>query len=229
MPTVLVAGASRGIGLEFVRQYASDGWRVVAGCRRPDEASELQALTSEGRIEVHALDVASDSSVATFKEAVGDELLDLLICSAGAPGGGRQALGDIDFAEMARTLEVNMTGPLRVVQAFTPNLSKAPGAKLIAITSGMGSIQNTTSTEMMIYRISKAGLNEAWRCVAIELQPKGITATVIHPGWVATAMGGENAPVSPKQSVNGMRDVIAGLRPDDTGTFRTFDGGTLPW
>ncbi|MBE7217527.1 MAG: SDR family oxidoreductase [Caulobacteraceae bacterium] len=228
MPTVLIAGANRGIGLEFARQYAADGWRVIAGCRRPDEAAELQALAKDGKVEVHAIDTASDTEVASFKGAVGDTPLDLVIANAGVYGGDHQKLGDLDFEGMARTLEVNTLGPLRVAEAFAGNVEAAKG-KLVAITSQMGSIEDNGSGGFIAYRASKAGLNAAWKSVALALKEKGVTAVVMHPGWVATDMGGKQAPTSPEQSVSGMREVIAGLGPDDAGTFRAFDGRTLPW
>ena len=227
MPTVLVVGANRGIGLEFVRQYAADGWRVVAGCRRPDEASDLQALAQDGEVEVHAVDTTAAAQVGSFKSAVGDRPLDLVIANAGVYGGDHQGVGDVDFDAMARTLAVNTLGPVRIAEAFSANLSR--GGKLVAITSQMGSIEDNGSGGFIAYRASKAGLNAAWKSIALALAPKGVTAMVLHPGWVSTDMGGAKAPTTPEQSVSGMREVIAALTPDDAGTFRAFDGRTLPW
>jgi NAD(P)-dependent dehydrogenase (short-subunit alcohol dehydrogenase family) len=229
MPTVLIAGASRGIGLEFARQYAADGWRVVAACREPDRASDLRSLTENADVVIHQVDVTSDQSVEDFRERIGGEAVDVLIITAGVPGGNNQVFGNIDFQDLGITLEVNVAGPIRIAQAFASNLSVADNSKLIAITSQMGSIQQTISTEMMLYRISKAALNEAWKCLSIDLKPRNVMVMVIHPGWVATDMGGKDAPVSPSESVRGMRKVIAGLSPADTGTFRTFEGATVPW
>ena len=227
MPTVLVAGANRGIGLEFVRQYAADGWEVVAGCRRPDEASELTALADGGRVTVHAVDVADATEVASFKAAVGERPLDLVIANAGVYGGGEQAFGEVDFDEMSHTLAVNTVGPVRVAEAFADRLAR--GGRLVAITSQMGSIADNASGGHIAYRASKAGLNAAWRSVALALAPKGVTAVVMHPGWVATDMGGGSAPTTPEQSVSGMRKVIDGLSAADAGTFRSFDGKVIPW
>ena len=227
MPTVLIAGANRGIGLEFARQYAADGWTVIAGCRRPDEANDLKGL--DGDVQVHAVDTTDATEVGSFKGAVGDRPLDLVIANAGVYGGDHQQAGDIDFDAMAHTLAVNTVGPLRVAEAFTANLKSAKGAKLVAITSQMGSIDDNGSGGFIAYRASKAGLNAAWKSVALALAPDGVTAIVMHPGWVQTDMGGEKAPTTPEQSVTGMREVIAGLGVDDAGTFRAFDGRTLPW
>ena len=227
MPTVLVAGANRGIGLEFVRQYAADGWEVIAGCRRPDEAGDLCALAEGGRVQVHAVDTAQDAEVASFKSAVGDRRLDVMIANAGVYGGGEQAFGEVDFDAMAHTLAVNTLGPVRIAEAFASNLAK--GAKLVAITSQMGSISDNGSGGHIAYRASKAGLNAAWKSVALALAPEGAIAVVMHPGWVATDMGGSGAPTTPEQSVSGMRKVIDGLTLEDAGSFRAFDGRTLPW
>ena len=225
MPTVLITGANRGLGLEFARQYAADGWTVVAGCRRPDEAAELKATGAE----VHAVDVADATEVGSFKGAVGDRSLDLVIANAGVYGGGEQMrLGDLDYEEWARTLQVNLFGPVRIAEAFAANLKAAKG-KLVAVTSQMGSIADNGSGGFLAYRSSKAGLNAAWKSISLELKPQGVVAVVMHPGWVATDMGGPSAPTTPEQSVTGMRKVIAGLDPDDAGTFHAFDGRTIPW
>ena len=225
MPTVLITGANRGIGLEFARQYAADGWAVVAGCRRPDEATELRAIAG---VEVHAVDVAEPTEVDSFASAVGDRPLDLVIANAGVYGGDGQTLGDIDYEAFDRTLRVNLFGPLRIAEAFRANLETARG-KLVAITSQMGSVDDNKMGGFIAYRASKAGLNAAWKSVALALSPKGVIAMVMHPGWVATDMGGRQAPTTPEQSVSGMRGIIAALGPDDAGTFRAFDGRILPW
>ena len=225
MPTVLVTGANRGLGLEFARQYRAEGWDVVAGCRKPDEAVDLKATGAQ----VHAVDVADQGSIDAFKAAVGDRPLDVVIANAGVYGGDRQSkLVDIDWDAWLRTLNVNTLGPVRIAAAFADNL-EAAGGKLVAITSQLGSVAENASGGLFAYRSSKSGLNGAFRSAALELKPAGVTAIVIHPGWVQTDMGGKSAPTTPEQSITGMRQVIASLTPDDAGTFRAFDGRTLPW
>lgn len=230
MPTLLITGANRGLGLEFVRQYAADGWEVVAACRRPDDAAELKALSEAagGRVQVQAVDVADAASVAALKAAVGGRPLDLVIAGAGVYGGDRQDMGNLDYDLWMEVLRVNTLGPVRVAEAFADNLAAAPGAKLVAVTSLMGSIADS-SGGAIIYRSSKAALNMAFKSVAISLKPRGITAMVMHPGWVRTDMGGGNAPTTPEQSIRGMRQVIDALTPQDAGTFRDFTGKTLAW
>ena len=225
MPTLLITGANRGLGLEFARQYAAEGWTVIAGCRRPDEAADLRALQG---VEVHAVDVAEATEVASFRAAVGERPLDLVIANAGVYGGDAQGkLADIDFAAWANTLAVNTLGPLRIAAAFADNLAAAKG-KLVGLTSQLGSIAES-SGGLYAYRSSKAGLNAAFRSAAIELKPRGVTAMVMHPGWVQTDMGGSAAPVTPEASIRGMRAVIAALSLEDAGTFRAFDGRVIPW
>lgn len=225
MPTVLITGANRGLGLEFARQYAADGWTVIAGCRRPDEASELRATGAE----LHGVDVADDAEVGSFKAAVGERPLDLVIANAGVYGGEHQSrLSDIDFDSWLEVLNVNTLGPVRVAAAFADNLKAAKG-RIVAITSQMGSIADNTSGGFLAYRSSKSGLNGAWTSVALELKQSGVTAVMMHPGWVQTDMGGRNAPTTVEESISGMRRVIDGLSVADAGAFRTFNGKTLPW
>jgi len=227
--TILVVGASRGIGYELVRQYAVQGHHVIAGCRTPQSAESLQALTDSLDIEVHQLDVGSDDSVVHFASEIGNRTIDIAIVAAGVAGGERQSFGKFDFGDLSDTLNVNTSGPLRVAQVLAPNLSKSRQGKLVALSSEMGSISETRSTEMMGYRISKAALNEAWKCVSIEMAKVGVIAMVVHPGWVMTDMVGKEAPLSPQQSVEGIRRVIDSLTQNDSGSFRSFDGQLLSW
>ncbi len=228
MPTLLISGANRGLGLEFVRQYAADGWDVIAGVRRPDEASELRALADGDQVEVHALDVAEPNTLDSFKGAVGERPLDLVIANAGVYGGhGQSRLAELDFDAWLETLRINTLGPVRLAAAFAENLKAAKG-KLIAITSQMGSIAQSGGG-FYAYRSSKAALNMAFKSVALELKDSDVVAAVLHPGWVQTDMGGKNAPVTPRDSIAGMRKVIAGLTLEDAGSFHAFDGEALPW
>ena len=229
MTTVLIAGANRGLGLEFVRQYAADGASVIAGCRDPDAAADLQALAKEhgGKVTIHALDVADDASVQAFKSAVGDTPLEIFVANAGVYGGQQQSFGDIDFDGWLKTLAVNTLGPVRLAQAFAENVTAAKG-KLIAITSLMGSIADS-SGGYFAYRSSKAALNSAFKGVAMQLKDKDVITAVLHPGWVQTDMGGKSAPLTPEQSVSGMRRVIAGLTTADIGSFHDYAGKALPW
>lgn len=231
MPTVLVAGANRGLGLEFVRQYAADGARVIAGARDPARADELKAIAdaSGGGVSVHRLDVADDASVAAFKAEAGDQPIDILLAVAGVMGGDRQhKLGDIDFAEWLRTLSVNTLGPARLADAFVENLRAGQEKKLIAITSGMGSTSES-SGGYFAYRSSKAALNNVVRNLSIALRDDRIVCVALNPGWVKTDMGGAGARLTPEESISAMKARIERYTMADTGRFLSWDGKQFGW
>ena len=187
--TVLIAGASRGLGLEFARQYGIAGWKVIAGARTPAKASEL--LRVKG-VEVLPLDVLSANSIAGAAWHADSAPLDLLVVNAGVSGtrsDGFHAPGDEDFDTVMRT---NVLGPMRVIQAFGDSVAAARGT-IAVLSSRMGSIAETSSTGSMLYRASKAAVNMVVKCAALDYGPKGATVVALHPGWVRTDMGGRNA------------------------------------
>jgi NAD(P)-dependent dehydrogenase (short-subunit alcohol dehydrogenase family) len=230
MSTVLVTGANRGLGLEFVRQYAEAGDRVIAASRQP-EAPALAAIAAraEGRVATPEVDVADDASVAALKATVGDQPIDIVIANAGVMGPERQhRAGDLDLPGWLQTLSVNTLGPMRTAQAFLPNLKAGQGKRLIAITSGMGSTAETGGG-YFAYRASKAALNNAWRNLALALRGDAITAVAMSPGWVKTDMGGAGAELTPEQSVTAMRRLIAGFSARDSGRFVGVKGADIAW
>lgn len=234
MRTVLVTGANRGLGLEFVRQYAADGWRVIAGCRRPEEADELAALAG-ATVTVEPLDVGDEGSIAVLKAHIANQPIDLLVNNAGIYGGRAvQVLGTLEAEEWLRVLRVNVAGPLLLAQALADNL--AAGAQragrpavVATLSSKMGSIAENTSGGSYAYRSSKAAVNAAMRSYALDMERRGVLAVVLHPGWVRTAMGGPNGLIDPPESVTGLRAVIAGLTPDKSGRFFDHTGKEIPW
>ena len=225
MPTVLITGANRGLGLEFARQYAADGWSVVATARDPDAATELKALA--GDVSVEGLDVRDFDAVARFADRLGDRPIHVLVANAGTWGPERIASAD-DAEAWLETVAVNSIAPALLASALLGPL-EAAGGKLIAITSKMGSIADNSSGGYIAYRSSKAALNAAWKSLAIDAAGRGVIAAVLHPGWVQTRMGGASAPLRPPESVAGMRRVIAGLTPAQSGGFFNHDGTPLPW
>lgn len=229
MPTVMITGASRGIGLEFVRQYAAEGWRVYACCRTPDKADGLQELAKDsgGKVTVHALDVDDDASVQAAASDIGAAKIDVLINNAGVNPARDKGLGDIDYAAWMDTFQTNVLGPMRVAEHFIDKLDGEK--KLITVSSRMGSIGENTAPDAIVYRSSKAAVNMAMKGVANGVEGKGIAVVSFHPGWVKTDMGGPNAAVEVPDSVAGMRKVIAELTAADNGTFRNFDGGAIGW
>jgi NAD(P)-dependent dehydrogenase (short-subunit alcohol dehydrogenase family) len=229
--TVLVTGANRGLGLEFARQYAADGWRVFAGCRSPQDAGELNELASGsgGRIRVFAIDVTDAASVKAAAAGLSNQALDLLINNAGVGGPRGERLGNLDYAAWAGVLDANTLGPMRVVEAFVDHVAGGRDKRIVTITSGMGSIADNTSGGSYAYRSSKAAVNMVMKSLALDLAPKGITCVVMNPGWVRTDMGGPRGTLGPGESIRAMRVVIDKLKPGDSGKFFNYDGKTYPW
>ena len=224
MPTVLVTGANRGIGLEFVRQYAGNGWKVHACCRSPENADDLKAL--KGEIEIHALDVADFTAVRGLGETI-DDALDVIVANAGVGGKDVGDFGAIDFEAFARVLAVNTLGPVALLEAFAPHLKRAKG-KFAAISSDLGSIARSSGFAPA-YSTSKAALNMAMKAYAQGLYNEGVAVAPLHPGWVKTDMGGEGAPTTPADSVAGLRKRIEEMNAVASPKYRDFTGAELPW
>ena len=224
MGTVLVTGANRGLGLEFVQQLQSKGYTVIGTARKPDQATQLKATGAQ----VEQLDVASQSSVSALAQRLAGVPIDLLINNAGMAARGDSSLETVDYAAMERTFQVNSLGPLRVTQALLPNLQAGNKKIIVHITSRLGSIE-LSDGGMYSYRTSKTALNQINKIMSVELAPLGFTSIVMHPGWVQTDMGGAGATLTTSESISGMLDVIDGLTIGDTGKFYNYNGEKLPW
>lgn len=232
MKTALITGANRGIGLEFCRQYAADGWRVLACSRYPEQSDELNRLASRNPelIKVHALDVADHVEIDRLGQILADESIDLLINNAGIyPDSDKSGFGHTDYAEWIQAFRINTMAPLKMAETFAAQIARGKQKTIVTITSKMGSISDNSGGGSYLYRSSKAAVNMVVKSLAIDLKPLGITTVVFHPGWVRTDMGGPNAMISPEQSVSGMRHVISGLAPADSGKFFAYDGQPIPW
>lgn len=231
MPTLLITGANRGLGLEFVKQYASAGWRVLAGCRAPEQADALQKLAdgSAGRVTLHALDVGDFSAIDALARQLQDTPIDLVINNAGIYPDRHSAFGHTDYDAWARAFHINTMAPLKVAEAFVGNLDLGQGKTIATVSSKMGSLDDNTSGGAYLYRSSKAAVNMVVKCLSLDLAPRGIRAVVLHPGWVQTDMGGPNALITAETSVAGMRKVLERLTADDSGHFISFDGTEIPW
>ena len=221
MPTVLITGANRGLGLEFARQYSEDGWDVVATARDPDDADELKRLD----VRIEQLELRDLDSVTGFGARI-DGPLDLFIANAGTwkPERAESAEDGRAWAEM---MVANTIAPYLLARSVLDRVAEARG-KMVAITSGLSSIAES-SGGYVPYRSSKAALNMAWRQLAFETKRLGIIAAVLDPGWVRTRMGGSSAPSSPEDSVGDMRRVIESLTADKSGGFYKRDGSSEPW
>ena len=227
MNTILITGANRGLGLEFVRSYAAEGWRVHACCRHPEKAKALSEIA--GDVVVHKLDVTDGLRVAGLARALADEPIDILINNSGVFHRGAGDFGKIDFDSWVEELKVNTVAPARMVERFVEQVAASERKLIVNISSGMGSIALTASGDSVIYRSSKAGLNMVVRCLAHTLAERGITMVAISPGWVTTDMGGAKADLTPADSIAKMRAVIDRLTLADTGRFFNHEGEERPW
>lgn len=221
MPTVLITGANRGIGREFVSQFETAGWRVISTCRDPASAG----LPGE----VHALDVTDGAAVAALAKELSGTPIDMLLNNAGisAPR-ERSTVGHLDYDAWEDVLRVNALGPMRVAEAFVDHVAASDRKTMIFITSMMGSIAQNGGGAY-IYRSSKTCLNMAVNCLSKDLKPRGISCVLFHPGWVRTDMGGPAAALDTKTSVSSMMNVFNRLSVDDTGRFLNYDGFDFPW
>jgi NAD(P)-dependent dehydrogenase (short-subunit alcohol dehydrogenase family) len=217
MPTVMIIGASRGIGLELARQYTNDGWRVHATTRTPDRPGKLGGLA--GDLVLHDLDVRRDDQIAALAAAVASEGIDVLIHNAGVSGRGMRR---------QEVMAVNAEAPIKVTQALLEAVQRGVEKKIVLITSQLGARYGSRRS-LGIYGDSKAALNDAFRELAPAWGRKGLIAIVMHPGWVRTDMGGAGAPLSVEKSVSGIRRVIAGLTPAEHGRFLTWEGREHAW
>lgn len=233
MLSVLITGASRGIGLEFARQYAAAGWRVLACCRCPDHASDLKRLASlytPGCITLYQLDMACFNQIDALAESLSDQSVDLLINNAGVyPDADREDGMTVDYDAWIETVRVNTMAPHKMATAFAAHVVRNQQRKIVSMTSKMGSISDNTGGGSYLYRSSKAALNMVVRSLAVDLVAQRVIVTALHPGWVQTDMGGPEALITVEQSVAGMRQVISQLTLADSGRFYAYDGSGIFW
>ena len=228
MSTVLITGCDYGIGFEFARQYAADGWTVHATCLKAESREKLTVLGSDTHF--HQLDVSDQLAVVAFAEELKGEAIDLFINNAAtfAPDGpGPLMLPEMD--EFTRVMRVNAVAPVYVAEALVDQVAASERKLMIFIGTRSGSIGDNGSGGHYAYRCSKAALNMAAKSISIEFAGRGILAAVLHPGSVATETrtGGTGIPVN--ESVSGMRGVIDAMTPEMSGTFQRYDGGTIEW
>ena len=224
MATVLIVGASRGIGLEFVRQYAEEGARVIATHRTPEAGPTLRALDAKPVM----LDVRDEGAVADFGDMMAHEKLDIVVLNAGIAGPRGQSIqptGGLDFDAVMHT---NVRAPMQLIPALAPALIAARG-KLAVISSRMGSVSLMGSTSNWLYRASKAALNAALKAASLELGAQGVVCIAFHPGWVRTDMGGGSADIDVRTSVAGMRRVLTAANDSSNGKFINYNGEHIAW
>ena len=220
MPTILITGAGRGLGLELARQYAADGWRVIGTVREGD----LKAIGAESL----KVDVTDYAAVKALTAKLKGEPLDVLFCNAGIIGKRGMALGSFDYADWEKILRVNLLGAAAVIEALVDNVAASDRRTIAVMSSRLGSISETSGMTLP-YSTSKAALNLLAKALAELLRPRGVIVVALSPGWVRTDMGGQGASLTPEVSVRGLRKVLAGLRREDSGKFFSHDGSPIPW
>ncbi|MFO1127062.1 MAG: SDR family oxidoreductase [Rhodospirillales bacterium] len=227
MPTCLITGGSRGIGLEFARQYAADGWSVIATCRHPETADALSGLS--GNVQVHALDVADFARMEQLARRLEDVAIDILINNAGIYGPRVVPYDFVDYGAWAEALRTNTMAPLKMSAVFSRHVAKSGQRLIVSLSSVMGSVGDNTAGGSYIYRSSKAALNAVMKSLSIDLRSKEITVALVHPGWVRTDMGGSGASLDADESVASMRQLFQRLTLRDSGRFFAYDGSEVPW
>lgn len=230
----MITGANRGLGLGLAGAFLADGWNVIALARR--RSSELDALESPG-LEVHILDLVDDRALAGLADRLSGRTIDVLFNNAGrmahrdspGKGSGTQGFGGFDRALWRDVFDINLFTPMALAERFVDNLARSPRARIVTMTSELGSMALNSYGGLYAYRASKAGVNAITKSMAIDLAGRNIIAVALHPGWVRTDMGGSRAPVDVETSVAGMKHVVENLRPEDSGKVLGYDGSELPW
>ena len=225
MKTAVITGASRGIGSEFVVRLLDNGWRVYAGFRQ--NKHRLDLLENENLI-VCQLDVTDNDSIERFTNGV-EYHIDLLINNAGVPDGRWRNIKEIDEQWALDVININSLGPVRLVRSLYDKMSGENLSTVVMISSLMGSIDDCHSGRSYAYRASKTALNMFTVAMKKEALEDNISFLILHPGWVKTRMGGENAPVEMETSVDGMMELIGKHTLEDSGRFVQYDGVDLPW
>lgn len=222
MSKVLIVGASRGIGLEWVRQSRAAGDTVTATARSDEGLARIQALGAQAL----RLDVADAASAAGLAWFIDGEAFDTVVLNAGVYGPRSAGLQPPTQAEFDAVMHTNVLGVMRVLPQLVDSL--APGARLAVLSSRMGSMGLRESSSGWLYRASKAALNSVLKDASLELAGKAI-CVAFHPGWVRTDMGGADADIDVGASVSDMRRTLAGLQPKDNGAYLNHDGQPLAW
>ncbi|MFC6632286.1 SDR family oxidoreductase [Microbulbifer taiwanensis] len=228
--TILITGSNRGIGLEMCRQFAADGWRVLACCRDLPNATELRSLRERyPNLRLFQLDVTDYGHMATLAKALEGEAIDILFNNAGYYGPKGVSFGQVDRDEWRRVLESNTIAPYMMAETFADNVAASEHRVIAVVSSKVGSIADNSSGGGYIYRSSKTAVNQVVKSLSVDLRERGISVIALHPGWVKTAMGGPNALISAEESVAGLKKVLLETNPENSGRFVNYDGTEIPW
>ena len=224
-PVILITGANRGIGLALAEKFHSQGYKVIATARKPEQAVELKKLG----VQVEKLDITSAESVSQLSKKLSHQPIDILLNNAGIGGHSTQNFESLDIDKLAKVLDVNSLGALRVIQGFLPNLRKSQTKVIANISSRMGSIEENKSGGVLGYRASKTALNSFNKSLSIEYAAQGFTFVVLHPGWVRTDMTSERATYSTMESAEKLYQVLSHLKQKDNGKFFDLHGNEIGW
>ncbi|MGF1911818.1 SDR family oxidoreductase [Vibrio kasasachensis] len=227
METVLITGASRGIGLELTRQFLDLGYYVISTYRGLPSA-KLESLLSNKALTLFELEVTDETSINNLASTLASTKIDILINNAGILGSSDQSMRAIEPKEWLDTFAVNTIAPLMVSRAFMNRLEASSNPRIVTISSQMGAL-NRDSTGMYAYRSSKAAVNKVMQVLALELKPKGIIVCPVHPGWVKTDMGGEGADITVEESASGIVALVQSLTTEQSGKFLTWQGDEHVW
>jgi NAD(P)-dependent dehydrogenase (short-subunit alcohol dehydrogenase family) len=222
MKRILIVGASRGIGLEFVRQYREAGDTVTATARSEEGLARITELGAKAL----TLDVADSVGASALASPIDGEAFDVVVLNAGVYGPNHKGLEAPTQEQFDAVMHTNVLGAMRVLPQLVNSL--APGARLAVLSSRMGSIGSRTASGGWLYRASKAALNSVLKDASLQLAGKA-SCVAFHPGWVRTDMGGTGADIDVTTSVTGMRQTLAALTPAASGSFLNFDGSAIPW
>jgi NAD(P)-dependent dehydrogenase (short-subunit alcohol dehydrogenase family) len=235
-PTVLITGSSRGIGLELARVYAERGWNVIATCRTPSKADDLQAIAAQyDNVAIEELDVTDDEEIASLAAKYNGKPIDVLLNNAGIPGDRtRQVFGTFDQDVFDQVMHVNVMGPLKTAVAFMDNVAASDQKKIINISSSQGSLASTNRTRgnSYFYKSSKSSLNMVTRIMALEMKDQGIIVGLVSPGWVHTDFGGgdfQRGMITPVESATSVAAVIDDYDMDKAGLLFSYTGEQTPW
>lgn len=238
MPTVLITGANKGLGLGFATRFAGDGWRVLASCRNPQKAAALQALAARHRdtVRIDALDVLDHAGIEAYARALQGDAVDVLLNNAGIIGKEPQEIGQTDYADWDKIVKTNVFGTTKMCETFVDHVARSDRKVIVNLTSGTSSITRKTvgrmpgtKGEYHLYSPSKSMLNMVSRYLAWEYKPRGVAVVVMGPGWVQTDMGGPTANLTVEQSMDLCVPLIKGFGLKDAGKFILYDGSEPPW
>ena len=228
--TVFITGTNRGLGLEFTKQFSKKNYLVFGCCRNLQNATELRKLTKRfPYIKLFQADITNSLDLEAIADELGNQHIDILINNAGVSGDHNENLENLTEESLLSVFKTNTIAPFNVIKFLYKNILAGQEKKIVNISSSMASISKNTTGGSYSYRSSKASLNALMKTLAIDLQKVDIKVLLLHPGWVKTDMGTDQAQLTPEQSVEGMLQIIENFTENEPAPFLNYKGETLPW